>query len=343
MRPLLVTADPDLLDDLLRLCATGGSEPDVAVDAGAARRCWSSATLVLVGSDQLAPLARAGVLRRPGVLVVSRDLDDASVWQGAVDVGAERVLVLPDDEPRLVDALADAGARCDGLVVGVVGGRGGAGATTVAVGLALAAVRREQAALLVDGDPLGGGVDLVFGGERVTGLRWPDLVGTRGRLPAAALAGALPVLDGLSVLSWDRGAPEALPAEAARAVLEAARRSWDVVVVDLPRGFDDGTSAVLGLCDAVLVIVPAELRAVAAAGRVAARVAEHCRDVRLVVRSSGPLGPKEVGASLGLPVAGTLRNEPRLRASLEDGLAPGRRPRSPLAQLGARLLTELAA
>ena len=36
-RPLVVTADPDVLDDLLRLAATAGTDVQVAADGGAAR------------------------------------------------------------------------------------------------------------------------------------------------------------------------------------------------------------------------------------------------------------------------------------------------------------------
>jgi hypothetical protein len=132
-RPLLVSNDPFSLDDLQRLAALAGVEVDVAPDPGQARRCWDTAPLVVVGEDQVDPLVRARVPRRDRVLVLGRDLDDAGIWQRAVALGAEKVLYLPDAEPWLVDAFADAveGGR-DGLLVAVLGGRGGAGATTTA-------------------------------------------------------------------------------------------------------------------------------------------------------------------------------------------------------------------
>ena len=43
-RPLLVTADADVLDDLLRLAATAGVEVDVAPDVAACRRTWMTGT-----------------------------------------------------------------------------------------------------------------------------------------------------------------------------------------------------------------------------------------------------------------------------------------------------------
>lgn len=333
-RPLLCTADPDVLDDLLRLAALAGVDADVAADPGAARRTWESAPCVLVGEDLLDALVASRLSRRERVLVVGRDLDDATVWQRALDLGAQRVVFLPDADSWVVQALAEAveGGR-DGTVVAVLGGRGGAGATTLACALAVTAVRRGLPTLLVDGDPLGGGIDLVFGGEHVTGVRWPDLGRTRGRVPAAALAEALPRLSDLSVLSWDRGSATPLPAEAVHAVLTAGRRSHGLVVADLPRSLDDAGREVLAAAGSALLVVPAQLRAVAAAARVAAQVSEVCRDVRVVVRGPAPSGLSghEVSQALGLPLAAELRPEPGLAKALEEGVPPATRRGSPLA------------
>ena len=344
-RPLLVTSDPDVLEEVLRLAATAGVELEVAVDGSSARRSWVGAPLVLIGPDQMSRLARSRLSRRSGVVVVGRDLDDASIWERAVAVGAEHVVFLPDAEPWLVERLAVTLEQSDGLgvVVAVVGGRGGAGATTLAVALAVAAVRHGRSVLLVDGDPLGGGIDLVFGGEEVRGLRWPDLSGSRGRVPAAELTGALPRLQELSVLSWDRGEGVALAAEAVAAVLSAGRRAHDLVVIDLPRSLDDAAKEVLASATTTLLVVPAEVRAAAAAARVAAIVGQLCRDVQLVVRAPGPagLGGEQVAAALGLPLFGELRDEPGLALALEQGRAPGGRSRSPLGSLCDALLSEL--
>ena len=344
-RPLLVTADPDALEDLLRLAATAGVEVDVAHDVPTARRCWGTASLVVLGPDLVDRFARGRLGRRSRVVVLGRDLDDGSIWQRAVEVGAEHVVFLPDAEPWLVEAFAEAveGPGREGALVAVLGGRGGAGATILACALARTAVRREVTTLLVDGDPLGGGIDLVFGGEIVTGLRWPDLGATRGRLPAQALAEALPRLDGLSVLSWDRGEVTPLSVEAVRAVIGAARRSWDLVVVDLPRTLDEASREVLTSATTVFLVVPAEVRAAAAAARVAGRAGLFCSDLRLVVRGPAPAGlaAADMAAALGLPLAGQVRAEPGLGLDLERGEAPGRRSRSPLAGLCRQLLDDV--
>lgn len=344
-RPLLVTADPDALDDLLRLAATAGVEVDVARDVPSSRRSWATAPMVVVGPDLIDRFARSRLGRRSNVVVLGRDLDDGSIWQRAVEMGAEHVVFLPDAEPWLVEALADSveGAGGEGLLVAVLGGRGGAGATTLSAALAITALRRDLRTLLVDGDPFGGGIDLVFGGELVTGLRWPELGATRGRVPAAALAEALPTMADLSVLSWDRGEPAHLPVEAVQAVLAAARRTCDLVVVDLPRSFDDASREVLATATTTLLVVPAEVRAIAAAARVASRAGLLCRDLRLVVRGPAPAGlvGADVERALALPLVGELRPEPGLDLALERGEPPARRPRSPLAALCDRVLDGL--
>jgi secretion/DNA translocation related CpaE-like protein len=344
-RPLVITSDPDVLDDLIRIGLTAGTEVEVASDPGAARRSWAAASAVVVGPDAAVACARARLPRRPGVVLLGDDLDDAGIWQLGVEVGAEHVVFLPDGESWLVEMLAESvePSRTAGELVAVVGGRGGAGATTLAVALALTAVRCGRRTLLVDGDPLGGGIDLVLGGESDSGIRWPDLGQTRGRVPGAALMGAVPRMHDLSVLSWDRGDVLRVPIEAMEAVLEAGRRSCDLVVVDLPRALDEASRSVLSLAGLTLLVVPAEVRAAAAATRVATQLAPLCADLRLVVRGPAPsgLGAEEIAGALGLPLVGFLRPEQGIDLALDRGEAPGRRGRGPLASLCERVLDEL--
>src|SRR4051812_12961981 len=344
-RPLVITSDPLVLDDLVRIALTAGTEVDVATDAGAGRRSWSSAASVVVGRDAAEACARARLPRRPGVVLLGDDLDEAGIWQLAVEVGAEHVVFLPDGEAWLVEMLAESvePIRFSGEVVAAIGGRGGAGATTLAAALAVTGSRLGRRTLLVDADPLGGGIDLVFGGESDAGARWPDLGATRGRVPGSALTAALPRMNDLSVLSWDRGDVLGVPPEAMETVLEAGRRSCELVVADLPRVLDDASRVVLSLAAIVLLVVPAEVRAAAAATRVATQLAPLCADLRLVVRGPSPsgLGADEVARALGLPLVGFLQPEPGLALALERGEPPARRGRSPLASLCEAVIDDL--
>ncbi|MDJ1131899.1 septum site-determining protein Ssd [Streptomyces iconiensis] len=349
---LIVTEDEELLDDLLRLCAAAGAEAEVAHGApeyGAGWASWSGAAswqrapLVLVGDDCAASAGFAGpddtgpgaALRRPGVLLVGRDLDDSGVWQRGARIGAEGVVVLPDAESWLAGRIADAaeGVGRPALTVGVIGGRGGAGASTLACALAVTAARAGERTMLIDGDPLGGGLDVLLGGERTEGLRWPAFAESRGRVGGAALAESLPSLHDLSVLSWDRGDSVLIPADAMKSVLSAARRRGGVVVVDLPRRVDESVAEALVQLDVGLAVVPAELRAVAAAHRMASRVQMVLRDLRAVVRTPGGpdgsagygpgLDDEEVARLLSLPLAGELPWERGLLEAIDRGMPPG--------------------
>jgi secretion/DNA translocation related CpaE-like protein len=145
------------------------------------------------------------------------------------------------------------------------------------------------------------------------------------------------------VLSWDRGDTADVPVEAVQAVLGAGRRGHELVVVDLPRAVDDGVRAVLAEAALTLLVVPAEVRAAAAASRVASSIGMLCRDLRVVVRgpSPGGLSAEAVARVLGLPLAGDLQEEDDLDTDLEKGRPPPRRERGPLARLCGGLLSEL--
>lgn len=341
--PLIVTADPDLLDDLLRLAAAGGTEVDVAHDPAGARSRYSGAPLVLIGADQADACLRARLPRRPRVVVVDRADTPAGPWEAAQLLGAEHVAVLPAAEPWLVDRFAERHRPAErGRVLAVVGGRGGSGASVLAGGLAVTAVRSGLRTLLVDADPLGGGLDLVLGWEQVDGLRWPALAGTEGRVDPPALIQALPHRGDLVLLSFSRDDLLAVPGEAMAATLDAARRGRDLVVVDLPRHLDEAAVLALQSADRALLVVPAELRAIAAAARVCATVTPHCENLAVVVRGPAPgrLKARDVARGLGLPLAGTLRPEPRICGALERGEAPTADGRGPLADLCARLVRE---
>ena len=145
-------------------------------------------------------------------------------------VGAELVAELLTD-------LEEVG-RGEGVLVGVVGGSGGAGATTLACGLGQVAAARGPT-LVVDLDPLGPGCDRVLALDDAPGVRWDSLGTASGRLSGRSLREAVPRRNGLGVLGW-ASAASALDAGAVREALSAARRGHDTVVVDLPRAGDLG-------------------------------------------------------------------------------------------------------
>lgn len=326
-RPLLVSNDPDLIDDVVRLAAANGVEVHLATDAEAARSHWVLAPMVLVGSDAAARVAAAQLPRRRDVVLVGRTPTPED-WQHAVGLGAEHVVCLPDAERWLIDRLADSGEGTsrDGAVVAAIGAGGGAGASTFAAGLALAAAARSLRVLLIDADPLGGGLDVLLGIEDASGVRWPDVAETRGRLSAAALDQALPHVGGVAILSSARGRTTSLPPESLTAVLDAGERGFDLVVVDLPRHLDQAAEIALARADEALIVSVNRVRSIAAAAGLAAALESRCASVGLVLRSDATgVSEDAVRTALSLPIRATLPHVPGLASRADNGEPPSLR------------------
>ena len=279
------------------------------------------------------------------------------IFSVALALGAESVAELPRSESWLVEVLTDAGDRAPrrGLTVGVVGGSGGAGATTFACALgqigagqigAVGASRSARpaagrsSALVVDLDPLGPGLDRVLGVELHDGIRWDALLETTGRLSARSLHDAVPRRDGLGILTWASGPAGTLQAFAVREALSAAQRGHDLVVVDLPRTVDALFAEVVARCDLLVVVTRPTVAGVAATARLRARLSRS-GPTRLLVRGHG-VPVREVEQATGLPGAWTMGEQRGLAEAIDLGLGPVRSRRGPLARAATEALAELA-
>lgn len=338
---LLVTREEALLEGVLRLAAAAGVILEVARDTPTALRSWPGMPVVLLGTDQLPALAAARPVRRGQVHVVGAAPVPEAAFRDALAVGAETVAELPAAETWLVELLTDvADGGADGATtVAVVGGSGGAGATTFAAALAQSGASAAHRSLLLDADPLGGGIDRVVGLEEIEGIRWESLMQSTGRFSSRSLREALPQRDGLAVLAWGGGPRLRLDAFTVREVLSAAQRGSDLVVVDLPRYPDQVASEVLSRCDHVLLVAGLTVPAVAASSRVSAQLAESGRPVSLVTRGRrSALAPEEVARTLGLPLLASMPDQRRLAEWIDLGLGPVHSARGPLSRAAQSVL-----
>jgi len=344
-KAVVVTQDIELLDQILTAAAAAGVEP-LVVDAVSVRSVWTAAATIMVGVDQAPELASMVLPRRPEVFVVGEDAlhDEVCAW--SLPLGAA-VVLLPSGAHRLATALADAsgpgGGR--GRLVTVVAGSGGVGASTCAAALAFVGAQRGLKTILVDGDPLGGGIDLLMGAERVPGWRWPRLASARGHL--GNLTGLLPEVDGVDVLAMARGPHDdgsALEAEQLRSVLLSATRTYDLIVVDIPRQLTSAGREALRRADAVLLVVLAQLRGIAAAQQVIRQLDDACMSLSLLVRTSRPrsLSGEAVAEGLGLALLGSVADDPALALGAARGEPPGRSARSQVARSCQSLLDALS-
>ena len=306
------------------------------------RNAWTCAVAVLLDAAAARRCADRALPRRGRVVLVVRAEAEAADFQAAIAVGAQRVIALPEHDGELMTEMSNAADACRdedrrGAVVGVIAGRGGAGASVFATALAHTA----DDALLVDADPWGGGIDLVLGCEGQTGLRWPDLTLQGGRLSYSALRDALPQRHGVRVLSGSRTGSD-IDAAPLGAVLDAGSRGGATVICDLPRRSTGAVELVLDVADLVVVIAPADVRSCAAAAAIAPWVSSANPNAGVVVRGPSPGGLRsaEVAQIVGLPLLAAMRAQPGVADALERG-GLRLRGRSPLAVAARRVLALL--
>lgn len=341
--PLLVTGDEILRAELMRLAAAAGVTPVVVRDAAAALAPWSRAPLVVVGADLAGAVAAMAPPRRPGVHVVGQGHLPDDVFRSALGCAAETVAELPASDAWLVELLTDAqdGAGPPGLVIGVVGGSGGAGATVFTAALASAAAQRGPA-LAADLDVQGPGLDRVLGMEDVAGVRWDALVQATGRLSARSLRESLPARRGLAVLGWPAERPAAVPPFAVREVLSAAVRGFETVVADVPRHTASTHDEVLARCDHVVVVSTLTLPGVASASRTVARLPASVPRHLVTRGRAGGATPEEVARVLRVPLLVAMRDQRALDEALDLGVGPDRTGRGVLARAARLVLDALS-
>jgi hypothetical protein len=154
------------------------------------------------------------------------------------------------------------------MVLGVVGGSGGVGASMFAAVLASRAAELHGRSVLIDLDPIRGGIDVLLGIESVAGARWSGLRLAGGHLDPEELVDGLPGWGAVSVLAAD-GDPDA---DAVAQVVEIAA-GVGPVVVDLARWSSAARDTAVGLCHLVALIARPDVGGVTGARSVAAGVA----------------------------------------------------------------------
>lgn len=336
---LMVLADPDLRRSAERAAAAAGLR--VRVTDKPTRRLWLAASAILLDHQSALCCRGQDLPRRAGVVLLGAGDVPPAMWESAIAMGAQRLYTLPEQEPELARELSEAaesynGASGRGPVIAVIAGRGGAGASVFAAALAQTA----DEALLIDLDPLGGGIDLLLGSESTTGLRWPDLSVLGGRLNWTAVRDALPRHRRVSVLSATRRRCDIDPGPVG-AIVDAGRRGGVTVVCDVPRRMNDTTACALDRADLVVAITTSDVRGVAAMSALAPALRSANPNVGLVVRGPAPGGLRatDIADAGDLPLIAAMRPEPMLAPQLERGGLRLRR-RSPLGN-AARLVLAL--
>ena len=234
-RPLLVTADPDLLDDLLRLAAAAGVEVEVAPDVASAR-----------GGLAARAARRRRCRRSPDRAGLGCRGARASSWSGATSTTPASGSARSRARRRARRASCPTPRPGWSTARRRRGGAGGAGGarrrwsaaaaarvpSTLAAALAVTARRRGAARAARRRSTRSAAASTSCSARGRAGLRWPDLAAAPAAGCRRGAAASLPrVRRAVTVLSWDRGDPcRAAARSAMRAVLAAAAGAHDLVV-----------------------------------------------------------------------------------------------------------------
>lgn len=299
---------------------------DVAVrvaDPGLARQVYDLVAAARLNAGDLGP--RTGLLVTdqvpdeatpppvPTVMVVA-GAADAGVWRRAASAGVEQVVALPDGASLLGQRLQLKRQTTTGTLVRIIGSRGGCGATTLTVGVAIA-LAENVATTLVDGDPAGSGLDIALGLEDRPGLRWDDLAAVRGPVPSSSVIGRLPAADRVPVLSHHRGDIDATAAWGP--VIDSILSGSRAVVADTPRYAAATAVAPEGSVD--VLVVPHDVVAVANARRLIERGLVSPEPIIALRRIRGPMPARSVSELLPARAVVTIPECTAVRAGTDFG------------------------
>jgi pilus assembly protein CpaE len=261
--------------DLMRMVQSGARTPAVIVlDVRGA-----------TGLPQFLP-----VLKREhpttGVIIVAAKLDPALMLE-AMRAGVTEWVSAPINDRELLAAVqrvaGTSGEQVKGEAFAILGGKGGVGATTVAVNVATA-LAKLGSTLLIDLHASCGDAALFLGCEPTFSMI--DALENTHRLDQVFLKGiVVKTKAGLDLLaSPERTAAIVIEEARIRAVVECALRCYRYVVLDVPRT-TVGMDQALGLASVITVVATQELAAIRGAARTAAvlRQRHGAARVRIVV------------------------------------------------------------
>lgn len=218
-----------------------------------------------------------------GVVIVAAKLDPALMLE-AMRAGVTEWVSSPVEASELLAAVQRvAGSTVEhakGDVFAVIGGKGGVGATTVAVNVATA-LSQIGSTLLIDLHPSCGDAALFLGCDAKFSLA--DALENTHRLDAAFLKGLVVKSKvGPDLLAApDRALAPQLDDQRIRMVVDVAARSYRYVVVDVAR-----TATIehtLGAASSITVVATQELAAIRGAGRMAAQLRQRLGSQRVKV------------------------------------------------------------
>ena len=206
-----------------------------------------------------------------------------------------------------------------GLLISVIGSKGGVGATTVAVNLAvsLKETAGEKSVVLMDMNPFLGGVKLYL--DIKTSFSWVEGARDIARLDSTYLLNTLykhPT--GIHVLpapSTPVGLETATP-ETMERLVGLMRSAFDIIIMDGCRSFDDLSLRMLALSDTILVISELNLPSLVNAKRLLdvfdGLGLSYGKDIKAVInryQKKTMVSPEDAAKTLGRKIVSMIPND----------------------------------
>lgn len=331
-RTIVVAVDDPLLHpEATHLAAAAGHSVVDVTDPGTLAAYAEKAFALLIDATWAPHLAQQ---RHRNVFVVAGSLDAAEAYPGA--------FVLPAQAGDLLVALGELYRTPErttetGTIVAVLGAGGGVGASVLACALARS---RADAATLIDGHRLSGGLDLLLGIEEHPGARWGEIALGEGAVERADVRRALPATkDGCAVLTFARSTvadPFRLtPGELDRVC--AAVGTSGLTVLDIP------VDLLPARCDLAVIVVAPTVRSVCAASQLVLECNAAGVPHTLVLREGTWQGVDEHGVvrATGSRICQRVPTLRRLPRAVDTAGLPARLP-APLRRAADAVLAEVA-
>ncbi len=217
-------------------------------------------------------------------VIATGSVNEYSFYCWLTEVGIFSYLLQPLNENSLQSAWERASSSASdsaapkevGKIVGIMGARGGVGASAISVMLAsLLARHGSKEVSLIDLDPQDGSISLLLELEPTHGMREalekPDRIDTLFLDRLMVKAG-----ENLRILSTEDtlGEPVHYHEHAAHVLLTTLKEKFGFSVIDLPRNFNNFTRSCLRRCDQILLVCEPNLQCL----REAMRIHDFFRD-----------------------------------------------------------------
>ncbi len=206
-----------------------------------------------------------------------------------------------------------------GILISVMGSKGGVGATTTAVNLAvsLQQMAEEKAVALVDMNPLLGGVHIFL--DIKNSFSWAEGARDIARVDSTYLLNTLyKHPSGVHVLpapSKPLGIETATP-ETMEKLFSQMRSTFDIVVMDVPRSFDDLSLRMLALSNTILVVSELNILSIVNAKRLLETLdglgLSYGKDIKVVInryQKKTMVSPGEAEKNLGKKIFAMIPND----------------------------------